>query len=123
MQVASKYVTERDGNLYVDNTRVSIRSIIAYWQQGLSPEEVQGAFPHVPLVAVYGTITYYLEHREELDAIFGKEDERFARLKAESEAKDPEFYARMRERFAKFREEQARNDGQGQPQAPSDNRA
>jgi uncharacterized protein (DUF433 family) len=120
MQVADKYVVERDGNLYVGDTRVQVQGVIAQWQHGLSPEEVQRCFPHVPLVAVYATITYYLEHREELDAFFHEQDELFARLKAESEAKNPEFYAMMRERFARYRAERARKNGQGKSESQLD---
>jgi uncharacterized protein (DUF433 family) len=109
MQLASKYIQERDGDLYVGDSRVQVYSVIASWQQGYSPEETQYAFPHLSLVDIYGTITYYLEHRAELDAHFRELDARFAQRKAEAEAKNPEFYAMMREQFARMREEWARS--------------
>lgn len=109
MQVASKYVQERDGDLYVGDSRVSVYSVIASWQQGYSPEEVQNGFPHLSLLDIYGTITYYLEHRAELDAHFRELDALFARRKAETEAKNPEFYAMMRERFATLKQDRERN--------------
>ena len=117
MQVADKYVVERDGNLYAGNTRVTVRSIVEYWRHGVSPEQVQNGFPSVPLVAVYATITYYLEHREELDVWFAEEDERFAQHMAEVEAKNPEFYAMMRERFARYRSGHASKNGQSEKQS------
>jgi len=109
MQLASKYIQERDGDLYVGDSRVGVYSVIASWQQGYSPEEIQNGFPHLSLLDIYGTITYYLEHRAELDARFREVDARFARRKAEAETKNPEFYARMRERFAQLK--QAREQG------------
>ncbi len=119
MQLASKYVQERDGDLYVGATRVSVYSVVASWLHGDSPEEIQHGFPHLSLLDIYGTITYYLEHRAELDAHFRELDARFAQRKAEAEAKNPEFYGMMRERFARIREEQARKNGQHNPATPS----
>jgi hypothetical protein len=76
---------------------------IAMWQQGFSPEEIQRSFPAVSLMEVYGAILYYLEHRDEMDAFFRDQDVLFRRQKAEAEAKNPAFYAEMRERVAKYR--------------------
>lgn len=107
MQVASKYIQERDGDLFVGDSRVGVYSVIASWQQGYSPEEIQNGFPHLSLLDIYGTITYSLEHWAELNAHFRELDARFARRKAEAEAKNPEFYAMMRERFARLKQDWA----------------
>jgi len=98
------YVQPRDGNLYVGDTRVTVRSIITEWLQGVSPEEIMRDFPGLTLAQIYGTITYYLEHRPELDAYFREGDERAAQHRAQAEAADPAFYAAMRQRFAQARE-------------------
>ena len=102
MRVVEKYVQQRDGNWYVGDSRVSIYSIIAARRKGRTPEQIQQSFPHLPLVAVYGTITYYLEHQAELDAFFEDVKARAEQRRAEAEAAHPEFYSDMRERFSEY---------------------
>ena len=95
-----EYVEARDGNFYIGKSRVTLDSIIIYWQMGNSPEHLHESFPTVPLAAIYGTIAYYLEHKEEVYQYLRENEERWERLRAEQEAARPEFYARMRQRFA-----------------------
>jgi len=106
MQPTETYVQERDGVWYVGASSVQVYGVIAMWRDGFSPEEIQTSFPAVSLVAVYGTIVHYLEHRDELDAFFRQQDALFLQQKADAEAKNPTFYAEMRERIARFREAQ-----------------
>jgi uncharacterized protein (DUF433 family) len=110
MLETTRYIQNRDGNWYVSGSRVEVYSVIAAWNQGYSPEEVQSSFPVLSLVDIYGTILYYLEHRKQLDAFFRETDTQYHRLKAEAEAANPEFYATMRERTARYRAAQAKHD-------------
>jgi hypothetical protein len=104
MQITEPYVQNRDGVWYVGPGRVQVYSVIARWQEGFSPEEIQSSFPVLSLREVYGTILHYLEHRDDMDAYFREEDALYETRKAEAEAKNPEFYAEIRERIARFRE-------------------
>jgi uncharacterized protein (DUF433 family) len=106
MQQAEEYVHYRDGAWYVARSGVPVYSVIAMWQQGFVPEEILPSFPTLSLQAVYGTILFYLEQREMLDAFFREQDALFAQRQAEAEAKDPAFYAEIRERVAKLRKVQ-----------------
>ena len=101
---AVEYVHRRDGGWYVGDSGVSVYNVISLRQQGFSPEEIQASFSPLSLRDVYGTILYYMENSDQLDAYFREQDQLFRRKKAESEAKKPEFYAEMRERVARFRE-------------------
>jgi uncharacterized protein (DUF433 family) len=103
MSDTARYVQNRDGNWYVGSGRVEVYSVIAAWLQGASPEEIQNGFPHVPLIELYGTILYYLEHRDDLDAFFRQVDVDASRRKSAEEAAHPEFYAEMRQRIAAYR--------------------
>ena len=114
MQPIEKYLQYHDGAWYVSESGVQVYGVIALWQQGLSPEEIQISFPALALNQVYGTILYYLEHRDAMDAFFSDQDTLFEHRKAEAEAKDPAFYMEMRDRMATFRSAQ----GQSSP-APS----
>lgn len=103
MLATDEYVRLRDGVWYVGESGVTVYAVIAMWQQGFAPEEIQTSFPHLSLREVYGTILRYFEHREELDAFFREQDALYRRLKAESEVQHPAFYADMRERIARLR--------------------
>lgn len=103
MADSETYVREREGDWYVGDTGVSVYAVIAMWQQGYSPEEIQVSFPTISRIEAYETILYYLRHTQEMDAYFRASDARFQRLKAESEARDTGFYADMRARIAAFR--------------------
>lgn len=81
-------------------SRVTLDSILIPWQAGQTPEQIQADFPSVPLADVYGAIAYYLRNREEVDAWLREGDELYERQRAEQQAANPEFYARMRERLA-----------------------
>lgn len=106
MDTEDSYVRLRDGIWYVGDSRVPLYSVIAMWQQGYSPEEIQASFPHIGLQAVYGAILRYLEHRDELDRFFREQDALYQEQKAAAEAANPEFYGEMHERIARYRAEQ-----------------
>jgi uncharacterized protein (DUF433 family) len=110
MELGHTYVQQRDGNWYVGDSRVEVYSVIAAWLQGFSPEEVQTSFPVLSPTEVYGTILYYLEHRDELDAFFRQMDALYQTRKAEAEARDPRFHEMMRQRFAAFRAAQEQHE-------------
>lgn len=114
MLATDEYVHLRDGVWYVGESGVTVYAVIVMWQQGFAPEEIQTSFPHLSLREVYGTILRYFEHQDELDAFFREQDALYHRLKAESEAEHPAFYADMRERVARLR-----SNGSSRPPADS----
>ena len=97
---SNQYVQARDGNLYVRETRITVDTVIAFWQMGRSPEQIHESFPHVPLYAVYGTVAYYLEHKDAVDAFFHETEELAESRQAAVEAAHPELFARLRQRMA-----------------------
>lgn len=66
--MSQPYVEQRHDSYWIRGTRVSLDSIIYQWREGLSPETIRECFPVLTLTQVYGAITYYLEHRTEVDA-------------------------------------------------------
>ncbi|HEY7343517.1 MAG TPA: DUF433 domain-containing protein [Ktedonobacterales bacterium] len=97
------YVESREGNLYVGQSRVTLQTLIEAWQSGRTPEQLHDSFPTVPLVAIYGAITYYLEHKDEADAFFRESDELDAQRQLSDESAHAEFYTNLRERFERAR--------------------
>ena len=93
------YVEAREGNLYVGQSRVTLQTLIEAWQSGRTPEQLQDSFPTLPLVAIYGAITHYLEHKDESDAFFRETDELEARRQQVDEASHAGLHADMCERI------------------------
>jgi uncharacterized protein (DUF433 family) len=93
------YVEAREGNLYIGQSRVTLQTLIEAWQSGRTREQLQDSFPTLPLVAIYGAITYYLENKDEADAFFRETDELDARRQQADEAAHADFYADMHHRI------------------------
>jgi uncharacterized protein (DUF433 family) len=91
---------ERDGNLLVAASRVSLQTIVTARRRGETPEAIQENFPTLSLAEVYGTLTYYFEHRDELDARFAEEQRVLDELDAANRAAHADFFDAMRARFA-----------------------
>lgn len=64
-----QYVEKRNEIYWLAGTRVSLDSVVLAFLEGLSPETISAeCFPILTLEQVYGVITYYLSHRDEIDA-------------------------------------------------------
>jgi uncharacterized protein (DUF433 family) len=59
---------DRDGVFRVGGTRVTLEVIVAAFADGATAEEIAQDFPSVPLPDVYAVISYYLRHRDEIEA-------------------------------------------------------
>jgi len=78
-----KHYVEQYGEGYrVAETRVSLDSVVSAFLDGLSPETIATeCFPVLTLEQVYGAITYYLSHRDELDAYLQQADAEYEALR------------------------------------------
>lgn len=100
-----EHVQQRDGELYIGHSRVTLSSAISAWKQGnRRPESIVSAYPTLSLAAAYGAVTYYLDHQEELEQYFAQGRREFERLRAESQAADPAFHTGMRRRMDTLRD-------------------
>lgn len=112
--VETPYVRERDGVLYVGDTRVTVSSLIAAWlTEGYTAEELQQGFPAVSLAQVYGTIAYYLDHRTAVDQQLSEDSAHYDALRAQDRAANPALYQRLDERRARIRQHLAQKDADG----------
>ena len=77
--VVHPYVTFREdiggGRAIIAGTRTRVANIVAYHKLGLSAEELAGEFPHLTLSQIYDALSYYYEHREEIDREIDEESE------------------------------------------------
>jgi uncharacterized protein (DUF433 family) len=65
--IANDYIDLRDGGFYIRGTRVPLDSIVYEFRNGASPESIRQAFSTLTLEQVYGAITFYLGHQEQVD--------------------------------------------------------
>lgn len=55
------------GTIRVTGSRVALDLIVHHYQQGEAPEDIHEAFPSLKLADIYAVISYYLNHRAEVE--------------------------------------------------------
>src|SRR5438105_3238521 len=101
--IPSPLRVDEGGIIRVGPTRVTLDTVIGAFLDGDSAEDIAHHYPALELADVYGTITYYLAHRDELDAYLRAEAAETAQLRREMEAR---FDTRgLRERLLRRRSE------------------
>lgn len=56
------------GSPVIKGTKFPVRSIVNYvLRQGFSPEELVREFSHLTLAQVYDALSYYYDHKEDID--------------------------------------------------------
>jgi uncharacterized protein (DUF433 family) len=93
--MSKEYVEQQEGAYRIAGTRVSLDSVIYAFRRGASPESIQRSFPSLSLEQIYGAITFYLAHQEEIDQYLLAGDAEFEKLCAASRAEHPEFYEKL----------------------------
>ena len=99
------YVEQRDGGYWITGTRISLDSIIAAFNRGAAPETIRRSFPLLTLEEVYGAITFYLAHENEIDEYLQRSD---ADLGAQADARRQQLKASkpgLYERVVRARQE------------------
>lgn len=73
------------GKARIGGHRIKVQHI-ALWheRQGLTPDEIVSNHPGLTLSDVYAALTYYWDHREEIDADIRADEEFVASLQAQS---------------------------------------
>ncbi len=59
---------DASGVIRVDNTRVTLDSVVHAFREGASAEEIIERFPAITLGAAYAAIAFYLQNQTEIDA-------------------------------------------------------
>ena len=80
--MSENYVEERDGGYWARGARISLESVVYRFLEGLSPETIQSeCFPTLSLAQVEGVISFYLDHRQAVDAYLRQTERDFAGLR------------------------------------------
>lgn len=67
----------RGGKPRIAGSRICVSDIVLWTEEGRSPDEIVNDFPHLTLADVHAALSYYYEHREEIDRQI-KEGEQYA---------------------------------------------
>jgi len=78
---------DADGAARVGGTRVTLDTIVSFFNQGLSAEGIHAKFPSVSLADIYVTVGYYLRHRSDVEAYLCERERLGAEIRAENEAR------------------------------------
>jgi len=70
-ETSSRYVIRNkdilSGEPIITGTRTSVRAIVGLWRLGIMPEEILHHLPHLTLAQVFDTLSFYLDHQEEIN--------------------------------------------------------
>lgn len=78
--------SDTNGVIRVAGTRVTLDTVVDTFLTGASPEEIAQDFPVLHLDDVYAVITYYLRHRDEVEAYLRGRRARADAIRREIEA-------------------------------------
>jgi uncharacterized protein (DUF433 family) len=99
------YIEQHDGGYWIKGTRISLDSIVHAFNRGAAPESIKRSFPLLRLEEIYGAITFYLSHEQEIDAYLaqsaGQLDSESRERNARARTAQPELF----DRLARIRQE------------------
>lgn len=78
-----------DGVVLVNKTRVPLSTVVIEFNQGATAEEIAEQFPSLELADVYGVISYYLHHQNDVDEYLQQQRQRSEAVRAENEKRFP----------------------------------
>jgi uncharacterized protein (DUF433 family) len=93
--MSDAYIEERDGAYMIAGSRVSLDSIVYAFWSGQSAEAIAQSFPVLKLEQVYGAITYYLAHRDDVDRYLQRRQQDFEAKRQAARDADPMFYQKL----------------------------
>ena len=55
------------GSPIIDGSRITVRLVAQFVKTGSSAEEILVSYPHLSLAQIHDAISYYFDHREEIE--------------------------------------------------------
>lgn len=81
-------LTKDAGGVFrVGGTRVSLDSVVFAFLDGSTPEEIVQQYPTLDLADAYAAVTYYLNHRQEVDGYLRERKTQREQVRAEVETR------------------------------------
>jgi uncharacterized protein (DUF433 family) len=72
------------GIAYIAGTSMKVSDIVIdsiTW--GLSPQQIQESYPHLSLAQIHAALTYYYDHKPEMDALLDQWDQEYEQMRAQ----------------------------------------
>lgn len=76
---------DKHGVARVTGSRVTLDTIVAFFEQGESPEDIVDGFPTLRLADVYAIVSYYLRHKKSVQAYLRERDKNAKALRKKVE--------------------------------------
>jgi uncharacterized protein (DUF433 family) len=92
---ARQYVEETAGAYRLTGTRISLDSVVWAFLAGQTPESIIQSFPVLTLEQVYGALTYYLAHRQDIDTYLAQGEAAVDALRSAARGQDPSWYRKL----------------------------
>ena len=91
-----------NGTIRVTGSRVSLEAVVYQYEQGNSAEQIHESFPSLRLADIHAVISYYLNHRDQVDEYAHDQQKRASTVREDIES-DPVYKARVGELRARIR--------------------
>jgi uncharacterized protein (DUF433 family) len=79
-----------DGTIRVTGSQVAFESVVYQYQQGNTAEAILESFPSVKLADIHAVISYYLNHRDQVDEYLHDQQKRAGTVREDIES-DPAY--------------------------------
>jgi len=76
---------DMDGVARVGGTRVTLDTVVRAFLRGATAEEIAQQYPSLSLSDIYATVSYYLQHREEVDKYLERRKKQAQTVRLENE--------------------------------------
>jgi len=93
--MSKEYVEQRDGGFWISGKRISLDSVVYDFRNGAAPESILQSFPLLTLEEIYGAITFYLSHQEQIDAYLRDGEIEYEKQRQREREADPSFYQKF----------------------------
>ena len=91
-----EYIEKRENGYWIQETRISLDSVIYAFLNGESPETIAQNFPLLSLEQVYGAIAFYLANQEMIDAYLAEGQIEFAQLQKSFKKNNSPLYRKLK---------------------------
>jgi uncharacterized protein (DUF433 family) len=107
--LANAYITLNDkGRAIVSGTRSKVTMVVRdHLHGGMTPQEIHDAYPHLSLAAIHAALSYYYDHKAELDAEMEQGDRQAEEFKRQLDASGTRFTRAELERRLREKGKQA----------------
>lgn len=78
------------GKPRIAGTRIRVQDIVIWTERGLSPDEIISQHSHITLADVHAALTWYHDHRAEIDRQIEESEKLISEMKADPASQAPQ---------------------------------